>query len=160
MCSCVLHMCTRAHAYMWTCTHHRCLSPTKNTNVVGTHDCGMVSGNHKGIDRPRSMSQPSCEKSALLSCCSSCIFRSSLHFLLEVTMASWRSRTHRRLVTNFVMSPTSACATARRKCAFARRAGDAAVLSSSLKAMSQCSGGLGVLRGFVKLKGRHQNSSS
>ena len=61
-CSCVLHMCTVVHV-------HACipavLLPKQHTNVVVTNDCGMVPGNQEGLDRPRSISQPAFEKSAL-----------------------------------------------------------------------------------------------
>ena len=58
----MLYMCTVVHVH--ACIPAVLLSK-QNRNVVMTNDCGMVPGNQMRIDRPRSMSQPAFEKSAL-----------------------------------------------------------------------------------------------
>ena len=61
--------CTCARVYLCSSVHVFITAvfplSQQNTNVVMTNDCGMVPGNQMRIDRPRSMSQPAFEKSAL-----------------------------------------------------------------------------------------------
>ena len=119
--------CTCARVYLCSSVHVFITAvfplSQQNTNVVMTNDCGMVPGNQMRIDRPRSESKPAFKKKCVPSLGAQ-VASFGARFT-SIGRRCWRargSRTHRRLVTDLVISPATARATVWRKCAFAWRA--------------------------------------